>query len=197
MDLKASFGSKRKGKPVIRGGLVRRGLPYWLIGWSPSTYRNSLCVFPAALLLIPLIGGSPVKNKACPELNDPEALRAVRTVCLDTSNLRTEVASAVSAFAGEQDQPGRPLNQINWELTDECATADAVIRVYFVPSEFHVAGENEGWSESATQVVLLVYDRASIRLLYRTEVHVAGKKPAVLLKRPFSRLVKDMNELAH
>jgi hypothetical protein len=52
-------------------------------------------------------------------------------------------------------------------------------------------------NEQVTQVVLLIYDRASVRVLYRTEGQGAGKNRGALLKGPFSRLVKDMKALNH
>jgi hypothetical protein len=155
--------------------------------------RGSPCVVPCILLFLPLVDGSALQNRACGELYDPEALRGVRTVCVDASYLQTDVASDVKAFVTEQNQSGQSLKRINWELTNECATADAVIRVYFAPSALHIAD----WREAVTQVVLLIYDRPSVRVLYRTEVDVPGKKPAVLLKGPFTRLVKDIKELSH
>ena len=47
------------------------------------------------------------------------------------------------------------------------------------------------------QVVLLIYDRASVRLLYRTEDNDLETKRMILLKGPFSRLVKDVEKLGH
>jgi hypothetical protein len=49
--------------------------------------------------------------------------------------------------------------------------------------------------ETVTQVVLLVYDRASVRLLYRTEVKDRAANRVALLKSPFSKLVKDVKAI--
>jgi len=135
-------------------------------------------------------------------LFDHEALRQVRTFCVDTSYLEAGVASDVKTFVAKENQPGRLLKRLRWQLTDQCAAADAVIRVYFASSERLTTGTGVArWEaasasyEPATQVVLLVYDRSSIRLLYRTEVKEPSTNHVALLKGPFSRLVKDVKAL--
>ena len=135
-------------------------------------------------------------------LFDHEALRRVRTFCVDTSYLEAGVASDIKTFVARENQPGRLLRRLNWQLADPCAAADAVIRVYFASSERLTTGTGAARWEAAspsyepvTQVVLLVYDRASVRLLYRTEVKEPATNRVALLKGPFSRLVKDIKAL--
>jgi VWFA-related protein len=137
-------------------------------------------------------------------LFDHEALRRVRTFCVDTSYLEAGAASEVKTFVARENQPGRLLSRLNWQLADECAAADAVIRIYFAHSERYTTVTNKDHSggvtssdsiETVTQVVLLVYDRASVRLLYRTQVKEPSTNRVALLKGPFSRLVKDIKAL--
>jgi hypothetical protein len=131
---------------------------------------------------------------------------------VDTSYLEAGVALDVKTFVAKENQPGQLLTRLSWKITEDCAGADALIRVYFAPSERHVALANDALpgqrapsgqmapleeNEQVTQVVLLIYDRASVRVLYRTEGHGARKNRGALLKGPFSRLVKDMKALDH
>lgn len=160
------------------------------------------------LLLIPFMRGWALLNQACGELFHPEALRRVRTVCLDTSNLDARVASEVKTFMAWEDKGGRFLKQTNWELTDTCAATDVAIRVYFVPGEpCHMDQANMGnphdtsglslvYCEPVNRVVLLVYDRASVRILYRKEAEGNETSNAALLKAHFPRLVKGIKELS-
>jgi hypothetical protein len=123
---------------------------------------------------------------------------------VDTSYLEAGVASDIKTFVARENQPGRLLRRLNWQLADQCAAADAVIRIYFAHSERYITVTNKDPSggvtssdsiETVTQVVLLVYDRASVRLLYRTEVKDHAANRVALLKGPFSRLVKDIKAL--
>ena len=76
---------------------------------------------------------------------------------------------------------------------------------YFAPAKLYIKEANNDLRggttaltiERTTQVVLLVYDRASVRLLYRTEAQGQTTNRRTLLKGPFSRLVKDIRELGH
>jgi hypothetical protein len=157
---------------------------------------------------VPFLRGSSLQNGACGELFNPQALRHLKTLCVDTSYLEAGLAFDVKTFVARENQPGQLLGRLSWKITEDCAGADAVIRVYFAPSERHVtlgitsdvlAGERAPLEdyEQVTQVVLLIYDRASVRVLYRTEGQGQGKNREALLKGPFSRLVKDMKALDH
>ena len=111
------------------------------------------------------------------------------------------MASDIKKFLAKESEPGKLLKSLTWELTDQCATADAVIRVYFAqttrltemrdrPGDCHPA---VALDVPATQVVLLVYDRASVRLLYRTEVQRhSDRTDVLLLKVTFARLARDL-----
>ena len=132
---------------------------------------------------------------------DREALHRVRTACVDTSYLEGADALAIKDFVARENQPSELLRQIPWKLTDQCAVADVVIRVYFAQSDLQNREEGNllrgglptiTYSEQVMQAVLLIYDRASVGVLYRTEGHNKGTNRAALLKGPFSRLVKDL-----
>ncbi len=187
-------------------GAVRRDFSCRWAVWPSRLALLSRGIVFCFLLLIPFLRGSAVENKACGELFHPEALRRVRTVCVDTSYLEAGVASDVKTFVAREKQPGQLLKLMTWEFTDQCAAADAFIRVYFAPSERHVTesdyslrggGTSRDFYEPVTQVVLLVYDRASVRLLYRTEAQGQATNRVALLKGPFAKLVKDIKELSH
>jgi hypothetical protein len=105
-----------------------------------------------------------------------------------------------------ENQPGQLLRRLTWEFTEQCAAADAVIRVYFAQSvhltqepgdELHGGVGSFSLPVPVIQVVLLIYDRASVRLLYRTEDNDLETKRMIFLKGPFSRLVKDVEKLGH
>ncbi len=150
---------------------VRRDLQYRLAGWPLGMALPSGFFLFCFFLLIPFVCGSAQENKACSNLIDREALRRVKTFCVDTSAVEAGVASDIKAFVARENQPGQLLKRMTWELTDQCAAADGVIRVYFSPSDRHRTETykdlNGGVTSSdfhvpMTQVVLLVYDRASV-----------------------------------
>jgi hypothetical protein len=71
---------------------------YRLIDWASSIPPLSRCIFFCFLLLIPLVHSSARENKVCGDLFNPQALRRLRTVCVDTSFLEAGAASDVKAF---------------------------------------------------------------------------------------------------
>lgn len=202
----AEIPAEWRGEPAVTGGAVRRDSSCRPDGRGFGVALTLGPILLWFLLLDPFICGSALDNRTCRDLTDLEILRRVRTVCVDTSYLETKIASDVKTFVAKENQPGQLLKQVNWELTDQCAAADAVIRVYFAPSERHVTRTDdylrggqttEEFFEPVTQVVLLVYDRASVRLLYRAEDQGQAISRAALLKGPFSRLAKDMKGHGH
>lgn len=191
---------------------VDRSSSRWPVGWPSNIGLLSCCTLLCCLLLVHFLRGSSLQNGACGELFNPQALRHLKTLCADTSYLEADVAFDVKTFVARENQPGRLLRRLSWKITEDCAGADALIRVYFAPSERHVAFTNDVLvgqrapsgqtapleeNEQVTQVVLLIYDRASLRVLYRTEGQGQGRNRGALLKGPFSRLVKDMKALDH
>ena len=180
-------------------GPIRQEFQCPLVGWTPSIGLPSRCFLFCFLLLISFVHGSAQEKKACGELFDREAVRRVRTACVDTSYLGEGEALEIKKFVARESKPGHLLRRMPWELTDQCAAADAVIRVYFAQSESIVQRTDLGggvtsasFFEQVMQVVLLIYDRASVRILYRTEGRDKGTNRTGLLKGPFSRLVKDL-----
>ena len=158
------------------------------------------------LLLIPFVRGSALGDKACRAPFDTQALRRVKIVCVDTSYLEPDVASDVKAFVAKERRPGQILGRLSWEFADQCGTADAVIRVYFTSgtpretrsSDFGGQGvSRSAYYEHVNQVVLLIYDRASVSVLYRTEDRGEERNRLVLMKGPFSRLAKVMKTVGH
>jgi hypothetical protein len=176
---------------------------------APIAGLSSFALLPFCVLLVlftPPALGATAKCNLCAVPLDAAALGRVRTFCVDTSNLEPGLASAVTALVAERNHRHSALKRMPWTFTDQCAVADAVIRMYSTTNELHVreeqvAGPGPGELggevtypkvvELATKVVLLVYDRPSLRVLYRTDVESPRKNPAVLLRRPFQRLVKE------
>jgi hypothetical protein len=172
-----------------------------LTGWISSSARPSRLLRFCFLLLITFGQASAREKETCGEVCDREALRRVRTVCVDTSYLEEGEAFDIKTFMATENQPGQPIRQIPWDFTDRCAAADAVIRVYFVQSELITKVTRRGkrgavpsrtFSHQVNQAVLLIYDRASVRLLYRTEGQRKGTYRPALLEGPFSKLAKDL-----
>jgi len=193
--------TQRGGEAAVIFPAIRQGFQCRLTRSTSSAARPSRCLLFCFFLLIPFVLGSAQEKKGCGEVFDREALRRVRTACVDTSYLEGADALAIKDFVARENQPRQLLSQIPWKLTDQCAAADAVIRVYFAQSE--LLNREEGhllrgglptitYSEQVIQAVLLIYDRASVRVLYRTEGHNKGTNRAALLKGPFLRLVKDL-----
>jgi len=181
---------------------IRQGFQCRLARWTPSSARPSRWLLFCFLFLIPFVlGSAQEEKKGFGEVFDREALRRVRTACVDTSYLEEADALDIKDFVAREYQPGQLLSQIPWNLTDQCAAADAVIRVYFTQSELLTREEGNllrggvptvTFSEQVIQAVLFIYDPASVRVLFRTEGQDKGTKRAALLKDPFSRLVKDL-----
>ena len=185
-------------------GPIRQEFQCWLAGRTPSIkfpFRCFLCCF---LLLISLVRASAQEKKAWGEVFDREALGWVRTFCVDTSDLEGAEAREVQDFVAKESKPGHLLRQMPWELTDQCSSADAVIRSYFsqntvqktetIPcSDLTVCGGDisSSYFQQVTQVVLLIYDRASVRVLYRTEGRGERTK-RLALKGSFTELAKDL-----
>lgn len=176
---------------------------HWPARRPRSGTRRSRCLLFSFLFLLPFVSGSAQDKKGCGEVFDREALCRVRTACVDTSYLEKADALAITEFVAKENQPRQLLSEIPWKFSDQCPTADAVIKVYFTEAELLTRESGnplrEGtptitFSEQLVQAVLLIYDRASVRVLYRyrSAGREKGSKRAVLLKDPFSRLVRDL-----
>jgi hypothetical protein len=184
----------------------RRGIFHTLVAGRSSRALSSGWILCCLILCVSSARGSAIANRACAELFDPAALGQVRTFCVDTSNLEPGLASYISALVAKKEHSRNPLKHLPWKFTDQCAAADAVIRMYLAPAERHVRIEQtstmmdagvsySNFDEPTTEVVLLVYERASLDVLYRTEIETQLTKPQALLKVPLSRLVKEANAL--
>lgn len=168
---------------------------------KPQAFPFLLCCF----LLSPLHHSYGVETQRCGDWFNADALRGIKTVCVDTSYLESAVASDVKTFVDRESQPGHLLTHMSWRIAENCTAVDAIIRVYFVESErqstagalksgFPLGSSVNIW-QPGTQVVLLIYDRPSVRLLYRTEFLGPEAHHAALLRVPFSKLVRDVRSL--
>lgn len=171
--------------------------------------RVSLRVFPflvCCFLLSPPHHTYGVEAERCGDWFNAEALRGIRSVCVDTSYLEPAVAADVKTFVDQESQPRHLLTHLSWRIAKNCTAADAIIRVYFTQTEQVSTAEGlkngfplqtspvNTW-ESGTEVVLLVYDRPSVRLLYRTEAVGLQAHRVTLLRNPFRKLVRDVRTL--
>jgi hypothetical protein len=206
-DIASTTPARTSGsRGVVKSPAIRPRSQHWPARRPRSGTRHSRCLLFYFLFLLPFVLGSAQDRKGCGEVFDRKALSRVRTACVDTSYLEQADARAVTEFVAKENQPRQLLSEIPWKLSDQCPAADAVIRVYF--TEVELFGRESGnplrggapavtFSEQLVQTVLLIYDRASVRVLYRyrSEGRERGNKRAVLLKDPFSRLVKDLKRV--
>lgn len=135
------------------------------------------------------------------EVFDPVALARAKSFCVDLRNLESRQAADVKEFLTLARQAGTVLDRLPWRLTDDCTKADAVARIYFVP--VGIREERAGGSFAASQVssrqdsqpVLLLYDKACIRLFYRAEGQVFRGNAGKVLASPFALLIKDLEKI--
>jgi len=134
------------------------------------------------------------------EVFDREGLMQIRSFCVSTRHLEGPEAAAVNEFLATEGQPGKLLSRLPWSLTNDCTKADAVARIYLDPVELaevetiedRVHNQPRPKQSTRFQPVLLVYDKASIRLFYRAEGKVLRGNSADVLGSPFAMLLKDL-----
>jgi hypothetical protein len=135
------------------------------------------------------------------EIFDRDALEHTKTFCMDIDHMENSEAAEVKEFLAKETGPKKLLGRLPWQLVDDCTKADAVARVHF--ASVHVLEEMPGPVAASTaasvrrgsQSVLLLYDKASIRLFYRAESQVFDGTAKNALKSPFAMLVKDMRKI--
>lgn len=148
--------------------------------------------------------GSPNPTETLPrraEIFDRDALEHAKTFCVDLEHMENSQATDVREFLAKESQPEKLLSKLPWQLIDDCTKADAVARIYF--SEVGVYEESyradvrtrSARFRQGSQPVLLVYDKASIRLFYRAQGQILGGKMADSLGSPFSMLIKDLKKI--
>ena len=137
------------------------------------------------------------------EIFDRDALKQTRSYCFDVSSLEGSEAAKVREFLAEGGGPKKLLSGLPWRLIEDCTKADAVARIYFtraVVTEV-LNGKGTGLKQMSgpderPYPVLLVYDKASIRLFYRAEGSITYGDPTKVLGSPFSMLLKDLETVA-
>ena len=134
---------------------------------------------------------------------DIDALNHTQSYCLDVKHLRDIEAADFQNFLAKEGQPGKVLSLLPWKLRDDCAKADAVARVYFTSVESSKRREQDARRDAAMfgfprgrRPVLLIYDRASIRLYYRAEGPDTRGDPLSALTKLFSGLLEDLQQMA-
>ncbi len=137
------------------------------------------------------------------EVFDLDALERTTSFCVDLSHMEGSEAADVKEFLAKESQPNmKLLGRLHWKLVDDCTKADAVARIYFAQvtvREARPAVKLDGRSASpqkGSQPVLLLYDKASVRLFYRAQGQVLHGKPVDVLGSPFSMLLKDLKEIS-
>jgi hypothetical protein len=186
-----------------------------LLTFAASGFFLVFCLGPSlALAQIPesygLDLGIPPPHKSTPSSHprrgvvfDRDALTQVRSFCVDTRHLEGIEAVQVNEFVAEESKPGKLMSRLPWTLVDDCTKADAVARIYFAPVEVTDVTEDKGSGLKKTsrprqvsQPVLLIYDKASIRLFYRTESSTLEGDRMNVLGSPFTMLAKDLRATA-
>jgi hypothetical protein len=115
--------------------------------------------------------------------------------------MESSQAAGVKEFLAQESAPKKLLSRVPWKLVDDCAKADAVARIYFAPVNVHELMAGRGGTGTAVgawhamQPVLLLYDKASIRLFYRAEGQVFRGDEVDMLRSPFSTLVGDLKKI--
>jgi hypothetical protein len=149
--------------------------------------------------------GSPQPDSNTPsgrgEVFDPEALKHTTSFCVDLNHMDSSEAAGVKEFLAKENQPKKLVGRLPWQLVADCTKADAVARIYFAPAD--VSQEMSGLGVIGTAVsvrhgfesVLLLHDKASIRLFYRAEDQALGRDEPRLLQGAFSMLVKDLKKI--
>jgi hypothetical protein len=133
------------------------------------------------------------------EAFDLDALRQARTFCVDLGHLDAREAVAVKTFIADSGGADRVIMQLPWQLANDCTRADVVARIYFrtatvterrtdLQTGLKQSSEPEEWP----QPVLVIYDKASIRLLYRAEGLARHRDFTKELAYCFSVLLKDL-----
>jgi hypothetical protein len=130
-------------------------------------------------------------------------LKQTRSYCVDVSALGGAEAAEVREFLAQDGGPKKLLSRLPWRLIDDCTKADAVARIYFRPAMVtevlnnHETGLKQVLPPSERSYpVLLVYDKASIRLFYRAEGSITRGNPTKVLGSPFSMLLEDLKTVA-
>jgi hypothetical protein len=143
------------------------------------------------------------------EVFDPNALAHIKSFCVDSRNLEGWQADEVREFLAKNSQPKKLLGRLHWQLTDDCNEADAVARIYFAPVNIEDVAREYSLSspprfQQGYQPVLLLYDKASIRLFYLaacpqayppSEGQVRYRNTVDGLRSVFSMLLKDLKRV--
>jgi hypothetical protein len=194
MNSRVSFSSASFSVPAV--------VLVWLLCWQGV----------AAAAQVPGVAGagnfpigSPRLDSNTPpgrgEVFDPEALKQTKTYCVDLSHMEGSQADSTKEFLAKESQPKKLLSRLPWERVDDCTKADAVARIHFARvnvreemSAPNLAGNPVSFRQSR-QPVLLLYDKASIRLFYRAEGDVSHRNAVDMLGSPFAMLVKDLKRI--
>jgi hypothetical protein len=135
------------------------------------------------------------------EVFDPDALEHTKTFCVDLNHMESSQAADVKEFLAKERQPRKLLGRLPWQLVDDCTKADTVARIYFARVDVreemsapYIAGSPASIRQGR-QPVLLLYDKASIRLFYRAEGLVFHGSAEDVLGSPFAMLVRDFKKI--
>jgi len=162
------------------GGNLDSGLPQPVGSPTPSTVRMP-----------------PRKG----EIFDDAALRRIRSFCLDSSHLSDSEAAGVRQSLTRQGQSRKLSERLSWKLIDDCSQADAVARVYYLGAAVRQVVEAGGLRSSSPKVrqevdpVLVIYDKAALRLYYRAEGSPIHREARYPLADPLAMLAKDLRTM--
>ena len=136
--------------------------------------KTGLCLLMLATIFPPVAW----PKKPAGQIPDPTAFAAVRSYCVDASDLPENEAYEVDGFVKEESKPGRLLTKIPWKLYPDCreASPDAIIKLQFPRMKVTgvLLGEPPGPSEVdqnpyRIKAVIMVLDAESSKALYKNQ----------------------------
>lgn len=135
------------------------------------------------------------------EIFDGAALRRITSFCLDSSHLSDSEAARVQESLTRKGQSRKLSERLSWKLIDDCSQADAVVRVYYLGAAIRQVVEAAGLGSSPPKVrqevdpVLMIHDKAALRLYYRAEGSPIHRDARYPLADPLAMLAKDLRTM--
>jgi len=166
------------------------------------------CVTTLLLLSCILFAGP--KEETQGEVADAAGLLKVRTFCLDVSQFTPQQTGSLKRFVAEASKPKGVFAKLNWQLVDNCRSADATVQLVMLEhKETEAAGSGTVSAEGAGGVMA---SNLRVQVLSQTNVRVSENVGAITLyhvngavrrdqvsalESPFTKLLKDLKALPH
>jgi len=163
-----------------------------------------------SLLVLSCISFAGPKKESQGEVADAAGLLKVRTFCLDASQFTPQQTGALKRFVAEARKPKGIFAKLNWQLVDNCRSADATVQLVMLEhKETEAAGSGTVSAEGATGALV---SNLRVQVLSQTNVRVSENARATTLyhangavrrdevsalESPFTKLLKDLKDLPH